>query len=265
MPAARAGVGVLGVAAVVLGALALRLWGFRHGLPLVYNADENAHFVAGAIGMFGHTYNPNYFINPPAYTYLLHVAFALGFGGRDGVSEAFAADPGDVFAVARALSARARRGRRRAAGVGGRAAVRPPRRPRRRGAAGGRLPARALRALRAQRRPDARARLPRARRHRRRLHARAHSATTRSPAPGSGSPARRSTPAGSCCCRCWRRSWPARACPTPGGSAASCSPACWRSRSSSPPTRSRCSTSRRSATGSPSSRRRRATAAASSA
>jgi hypothetical protein len=103
MPAARAW--PLGVAAVVLAALALRLWGFRQGLPLVYNADENAHFVAGAIGMFGHTYNPNYFINPPAYTYLLHGAFALGFGGRDGVSDAFAKDPGDVFAVARALSA----------------------------------------------------------------------------------------------------------------------------------------------------------------
>ncbi len=95
----------LAVVALVVGALALRLWGFRQGLPLVYNADENAHFVAGAIGMFGHTYNPNYFINPPAYTYLLHGAFALGFGGRDGVSEAFAKDPGDVFAVARALSA----------------------------------------------------------------------------------------------------------------------------------------------------------------
>ena len=95
MPAAE-GAGAwpsLAVAAVVLGALALRLWGLRHGLPLVYNADENAHFVARAIGMFGHTYNPDYFINPPAYTYLLHVAFALGFGGRDGVSEAFAADP----------------------------------------------------------------------------------------------------------------------------------------------------------------------------
>ena len=108
MPAARwpaAWPFAVAVAVVVLGALALRLWGFRQGLPLVYNADENAHFVAGAIGMFGHTYNPNYFINPPAYTYLLHVAFALGFGGRDGVSEAFAADPGDVFAVARALSA----------------------------------------------------------------------------------------------------------------------------------------------------------------
>jgi hypothetical protein len=107
MPAAepRTAAWPLAVAAVVLGALALRLWGFRQGLPLVYNADENAHFVAGAIGMFGHTYNPNYFINPPAYTYLLHVVFALGFGGRDGVDAAYAGDPGDVFAVARALSA----------------------------------------------------------------------------------------------------------------------------------------------------------------
>jgi Dolichyl-phosphate-mannose-protein mannosyltransferase len=107
MPAAegRTAAWPLGVAAVVLGALALRLWGFRQGLPLVYNADENAHFVAGAIGMFGHTYNPNYFINPPAYTYLLHVVFAVGFGGRDGVSASYAADPTTVFATARAVAA----------------------------------------------------------------------------------------------------------------------------------------------------------------
>src|SRR5215213_1744817 len=95
----------LAVAALVLSALVLRLWGLRHGLPYVYNADENAHFVAGAIGMFGHTYNPNYFINPPAFTYVLHAAFQLGFGGREGVSEAYVSDPGDVFAVARAMSA----------------------------------------------------------------------------------------------------------------------------------------------------------------
>ena len=87
------------VVALVLGALALRLYGVRHGLPYVYNADENAHFVAGAIGMFGHTYNPNYFINPPAFTYLLHAAFQIGFGGRVGVSKAYAADPGDVQPV----------------------------------------------------------------------------------------------------------------------------------------------------------------------
>src|SRR4051794_41865611 len=93
------------LAVLVLAALALRLWGLRQGLPFVYNADETAHFVAGAIGMFGHTYDPNYFVNPPAYTYLLHVVFAIGFGGRDGVSESYAADPTAVFTAARAASA----------------------------------------------------------------------------------------------------------------------------------------------------------------
>ena len=64
--------GALGIFAVALG---LRLWGIRHGLPYVYNADENSHFVPRAIGMFGHSPNPNYFINPPAYTYVLYALF----------------------------------------------------------------------------------------------------------------------------------------------------------------------------------------------
>ncbi|HEX8101580.1 MAG TPA: glycosyltransferase family 39 protein [Solirubrobacteraceae bacterium] len=97
-------VGALLLAALLLVALGLRLWGLRTGLPYVYNADENAHFVPRAIGMFGHGFNPGYFINPPAFTYLLHVAFAVGWGG-EGVQRAYAADPGDVFTVARAGSA----------------------------------------------------------------------------------------------------------------------------------------------------------------
>ena len=92
------------LALVLLGALGLRLWGIRTGLPFVYNADENAHFVPRAIGMFGHSYDPGYFVNPPGYTYLLHVLFALRWGG-EGVQDAFAADPGDVFAVARVMAA----------------------------------------------------------------------------------------------------------------------------------------------------------------
>src|SRR5688500_5975620 len=56
-------------------ALILRLVGFKTGLPYVYNADENAHFVPRAIGMFGHGWNPGYFINPPAFTYVLHVLY----------------------------------------------------------------------------------------------------------------------------------------------------------------------------------------------
>jgi hypothetical protein len=92
-------------AALVVVALALRLWGIDHGLPYVYNADENAHFVPRAIGMFGHSLNPDYFINPPAYTYLLHVAFWARWGAREAIGDAFAADPGSAFTIARVLSA----------------------------------------------------------------------------------------------------------------------------------------------------------------
>jgi len=93
------------VAALTLGALGLRLWGLQHGLPYAYNADENAHFVPGAIGLFGHSWNPHYFVNPPALTYLLHGVFAVWFGGRDGVAQAYATDPTAVFSVARATAA----------------------------------------------------------------------------------------------------------------------------------------------------------------
>ncbi len=86
-------------------ALALRLWGIRQGLPYAYNSDEDAHFVPRAIGMFTLGWNPHYFANPPAYTDLLHLVFAVWFGGRAGVSHAFAVDPTAVFTVARASAA----------------------------------------------------------------------------------------------------------------------------------------------------------------
>ncbi len=93
------------VTALLIGALLLRIWGVRHGMPYAFNADENAHFVPRAIGLFGHGWNPNYFVNPPAYTYILHVVFAVWFGGSRGVSHAIATNPGDVFIVARVTAA----------------------------------------------------------------------------------------------------------------------------------------------------------------
>ena len=30
---------------ILLGALVLRLWSLKHGLPFVYNTDEEQHFV----------------------------------------------------------------------------------------------------------------------------------------------------------------------------------------------------------------------------
>ncbi len=95
----------LAVAALLIGAFVLRVWGVGHGMPWAYNADENGHFVPRAIGMFGHDLNPRYFVNPPAFTYVLHAVFAVWFGGREGVSEAFAADPEPVWIAARVTTA----------------------------------------------------------------------------------------------------------------------------------------------------------------
>ena len=95
----------LGFAAVLLGALGLRLWGVRQGLPYAYNADENAHFLPRAIGMLGHDLDPGYQVNPPGYTYVLHILLALRYGGRLAVGDAFATDPGTVWTMARASSA----------------------------------------------------------------------------------------------------------------------------------------------------------------
>src|SRR3954467_3893971 len=95
----------LALTALVAGAFVLRLIGLRTGLPYVYNADENAHFVPLAIGMFGHSLNPDYFVNPPAYTYLLHEAFGLRWGfDRAAIGHAFAVDPGAAFTIARGIS-----------------------------------------------------------------------------------------------------------------------------------------------------------------
>ena len=213
--------------------------------------------------MFGHTYNPNYFINPPAYTYLLHLAFALGFGGRDGVAEA--------SPPTRATSSRSRARRRPCSArppsgcwPGRARGCRPSRRPAwpRRCSRSPSCPCTAP--LRAQRRPDAGA-ASASRWSASPASTAAAARVTRARRAGLGLPARPSTPAASCCCRCWRR-------PLVGPGRTACAgrglALARRARAGVLPdrrTRSRCSTSTPSATGSASSRRRRATAAASSA
>jgi hypothetical protein len=93
------------VAGLVVVAAGLRLWGIKHGLPYVYNVDEDANFVRTAIYFFSGDYNPHYFVNPPAFSYLLNGVLAVWFGGGDAASEAYAIDPTEVFAVARVTSA----------------------------------------------------------------------------------------------------------------------------------------------------------------
>ncbi len=95
----------LAVGALLLLAFGLRIWGANHGLPYAYNADENAHFVTRAIGLFGHGWDPNYYVNPPAYTYLAHLLLGVWYGGREGVASAFAADPTQIWVLTRVLAA----------------------------------------------------------------------------------------------------------------------------------------------------------------
>ncbi len=94
-----------GLAVVLGGGLVLRLWGVAQGLPYAYNADEADHFVPKAIAMFGHSLNPKYFANPPAFTYVLHFVFALWFGGGAGARHAFALHPDEVYTLARVIVA----------------------------------------------------------------------------------------------------------------------------------------------------------------
>ncbi len=93
------------LALVLVVTLALRLWGIKQGLPYSYNVDEATHFVPRAIAFFSHDLNPQYFLNPPGYSYLLHIVFELWFGSGDAVSRLYATDPTQVFVVARVVAA----------------------------------------------------------------------------------------------------------------------------------------------------------------
>jgi hypothetical protein len=98
------GWGWLAPAAILAGALALRLWGIAQGLPYAYNSDENAHFVPKAIKMFEVGSNPHYFANPPAFTYLLHGLYRVWFGGGEAARHAFTAHPTEVFLLGRLMA-----------------------------------------------------------------------------------------------------------------------------------------------------------------
>jgi 4-amino-4-deoxy-L-arabinose transferase-like glycosyltransferase len=102
---ARADLHKPALALILLASLLLRLWGIKQGLPYSYNVDEATHFVPRAVGFFGHDLNPNYFLNPPAYSYLLYVVFELWFGSADAVARTYATDPTSVFVLARVVAA----------------------------------------------------------------------------------------------------------------------------------------------------------------
>lgn len=95
---------LLGLGLVLAVGLGLRLWGIGHGLPFVYNLDEGGHFAPNAVAYFSGSLDPDYFVNPPLYGYVLHLVFAAWFG-REAAWEAYATDPTALFTVARVATA----------------------------------------------------------------------------------------------------------------------------------------------------------------
>jgi hypothetical protein len=89
---------------LLIATLVLRLWGIKQGLPYIYNVDEESHFVPKAITFFGHSLNPNYFLNPPAYSYVLNIVFELWFGSRDAVAHTYATNPTAIYVLARVVA-----------------------------------------------------------------------------------------------------------------------------------------------------------------
>src|SRR3954451_3139528 len=83
--------------------LVLRVKNNGYGLPYVYNVDEGSHFTARAVGMLGGDWNPHYFQNPSAFTYLANFAIRLRFGHH--AIDEFRLDPTGIYVTSRAVAA----------------------------------------------------------------------------------------------------------------------------------------------------------------
>lgn len=87
-----------------MAAFALRVTSIQHGLPFAYNPDEEQHFVPHAADAADGEWNPRYFDNPSALTYLMALVFKVVFHGED-VTQRLTNDPTAVFTVGRVVVA----------------------------------------------------------------------------------------------------------------------------------------------------------------
>jgi len=98
---------------ILVAGFALRVWNIDYGLPFVYSIDEGSHFTSRAVEMFWQDFDPGYYQNPSAYTYLVYVVlrvmygplgflFDLPFGN---VTDQFDKNPSEIWIAARTLAA----------------------------------------------------------------------------------------------------------------------------------------------------------------
>ena len=66
------------VLAILLVGLALRLWGIDFGLPHDFLRPDEHRFVTVALGPLSGDLNPQFFIYPSFYFYLLGAVYAVG-------------------------------------------------------------------------------------------------------------------------------------------------------------------------------------------
>lgn len=103
--AVRAATSPAFIALIVLLAagFVLRVHNNGYGLPYVYNVDEGSHFTARAVAMLGGDWNPHYFQNPSAFTYLASLALRLRFGHA--AIAHYGLDPTSIYRTTRAVAA----------------------------------------------------------------------------------------------------------------------------------------------------------------
>jgi hypothetical protein len=98
---------------ILAAGFALRVWNIDYGLPFIYSIDEGSHFTSRAVEMFRQDFDPGYYQNPAAYTYLVYVVlramygplgflFDLPFGN---VTDQFDKNPTEIWIAARTVAA----------------------------------------------------------------------------------------------------------------------------------------------------------------
>jgi hypothetical protein len=101
------------LALILVAGFALRVWNIDYGLPFVYSIDEGSHFTSRAVEMFWQDFDPGYYQNPAAYTYLVYALLRAMYGPLGflfdlrfaNVTEQFDKNPTDIWIAARTLAA----------------------------------------------------------------------------------------------------------------------------------------------------------------
>jgi len=98
---------------IVAGGFALRVWHNDYGLPFIWGIDEGFHFTNRAVVMFRESFDPGYYQNPAAYTYLVYASLRAMYGPLrfvfelpwGNVTDQFDKDPTEIWTAARTLAA----------------------------------------------------------------------------------------------------------------------------------------------------------------